>query len=124
MGNLPDDNEKNPLDHATLTGNKDMVRLLENHGAKTKASKAKMLFKRAIEEQEQLKIKSATGGRKTIKAKWTELSDVMSALKERGEKIERLDNKTAQLQSGAADYAKMAKRLKEKKKKRSSFFGV
>merc|ERR1712176_261654 len=43
--NLPDDNEKNPLDHATLTGNKDMVRLLENHGATTKASKAKMLFK-------------------------------------------------------------------------------
>lgn len=123
--NLLDDNEKSPLDHATQNENKDMIQLLEHHGAKTKASE--ILFKRAIEEQEQLKRKPTTGGKKMMakaKAATGALSDAMSAIKERGEKIDRLDNKTSQLQTGASDYAKMAKQMKEKNKKKATFFGM
>ena len=103
-----------------------MNQLLERHGAKTNISE--VLFKSAIEEQEQLKRKKLTaGGKKTIdKAKMATgvLGLGLAALRERGEKIESLDNTTTELHNGASDYATMAKQMKEKKKKKASIFGV
>ena len=48
----------------------------------------------------------------------------LSAMRERGERLEKLDNKTAQLQSDAQDYASLAKQMKEKNKKKAAFFGM
>jgi len=123
--NLLDKDEKSPLDHAIQTNDKDMIQLLEHHGAKTNMSE--VLFKSAIEEQEQLKGKLTASGIKMMnKAKVATgtLSDAMSFLRERGEKIETLDNRTAQLKSGASDYAVMAKQMKGKNKKKASLFGI
>ena len=123
--NLKDDNQKTPLDLAALSGNKDMISLLEKHGGQKHASE--VLFKSAIEEQKQLKdakpssvMKSMGRAKKAAGA----MSEAMSALRERGEKLESLDNKTAQLHNDAANYADMAKQLKEKNKKKAKGFGL
>lgn len=60
------------------------------------------------------KAKEATGA----------MSDAMSALRERGERLEKLANKTALLHSDASNYAEMAKQMKEKNKKKANFFGI
>ena len=73
------------------------------------------------------KITPKTSGNKTIaqatRGVTSVLSQGMSALRERGEKLEKLDNKTAQLHNDAAKYAEMAKQLKEKNQKKSKFLG-
>lgn len=127
--NLNDNDQKTPLDHAVLSENKDMIQLLEHHGGEEHSSE--VLFKSAIEEQNELKSGQSqspkTSGKKMMaKAKKATgaMSDAMSALRERGEKIENLDNKTAQLHSEASNYAEMAKQMKEKNKKKATFFGV
>lgn len=101
--------------------------LLEHHGAK-KHTTAEVLFKSALEEQEKMRSeKSPTSGAKTVaKAKQAAgaMSHAMSALRERGERLERLDDKTAQLQSDASNYADMAKKMKEKNKKKANRFGM
>ena len=122
-----DSSDKSALDHAVLLENKDAMELLKNHGAKTNTSN--VLFKGAVEEQEKLKNEQPqqSKGQKTIaKAKGAAgaMSQAMSALKERGEKIERLDNKAAQLQDEASNYADMAKKLKVENKKKATFFGM
>jgi len=45
----------------------------------------------------------------------------MAGLQERGDRLDRLHNKTANLQQDAADYRDMARQLKEKAKKQSIF---
>lgn len=125
--NLQDSDRKTPLDHATLSENKDMIQLLENHGATTHESE--VLFKSAVEEQNQLKsAKSPNTSDKKMMARAKgavgTMSEAMSALQERGDRLEELGNKTAQLQSGASDYAQMAKQMKEKNKKKSNLFGL
>jgi hypothetical protein len=122
-----DNGDKTALDHAVLLENAYAVELLEHYGAKTNSSN--VLFKGAVEEQEKLKNEQPQQGmvQKTIakgKGATAAMSQAMSALKERGEKIERLDNKAAQLQDEASNYADMAKKLKEKNKKKSTFFGM
>lgn len=53
------------------------------------------------------------------------MSEAMSTLRERGEKLERLDNKTAELHSEASNYAEMARKMKEKNRKKSTnMFGL
>lgn len=105
--------------------NKDMIQLLEQYGAKTNSSE--VLFKSAIEEQKRLKKDetSRTTTRKAmakLKGASGAMSEAMSALRERGERIEKLDSKTADLQNDAQNYADMAKQLKEKTKKKSQWF--
>lgn len=100
-----------------------MMNILKGYGAE--ANKSETLFKGAIEERKPKKESPLLHGKKMLdKAKGATgaLSDAMLALRERGEKIESLDSKSAELQNGAANYASMAKQLKEKNKKRSSFF--
>ena len=103
-----------------------MIKLLEQYGAVTNSSG--VLFKGAIEEQSRLKDQTPqTTNHKTmtkLKGATGAMSEAVSALKERGEKIEKLDKKTADLQNDAQNYAEMAKQLKEKTKKKSSFFGL
>ena len=104
--------------------NKDMIQLLEQYGAKTNSSE--VLFKSAIEEQKRLKEETPrTTNRKVVaklKGASGAMSEAVSALRERGERIEKLDSKTADLQNDAQNYADMAKQLKEKTKKKSQWF--
>ena len=104
--------------------NKDMIQLLEQYGANTNSSE--VLFKSAIEEQKRLKEETPrTTNRKVVaklKGAAGAMSEAMSALRERGERIEKLDSKTADLQNDAQNYADMAKQLKEKTKKKSQWF--
>ena len=103
----------------------DMIKLLEQYGAK--ANRSGVLFESAIEEQKRLKEQTPkTAHRKTVaKAEGAkgEMSEAMSALKERGDRIEKLDKKTADLQHDAQNYAEMAKKQKQKTKKKSSICG-
>lgn len=103
-----------------------MIKLLEQYGAK--ANRSGVLFESAIEEQKRLKERTPkTANRKTIaraEGATGAMSEAMNALKERGDRIEKLDKKTADLQSDAQNYAEMAKKLKEKTKKKSTFFGL
>ena len=48
----------------------------------------------------------------------------MSALRERGERLEKLDNTTSNLNNEAANYADMARQLKEKNKEKAGFLGM
>mmetsp|Transcript_11818 Transcript_11818/g.25918 ORF Transcript_11818/g.25918 Transcript_11818/m.25918 type:complete len:98 (-) Transcript_11818:895-1188(-) len=90
---------------------------------------SEVVLNSAIEEQKKMQseIAPATSGKKAM-AKAKEVTSVfsqgMSALRERGERLEKLDNKTAQLQSDASNYAQTAKQLKEKNQKKSKFFGL
>ena len=102
-----------------------MIKLLEQYGAKTNSSE--VLFKSAIEEQKRLKDETPrTTNKKTIgnklKGASGAMSEAMSALRERGERLEKLDKKTADLHNDAQNYAEMAKQLKEKSKKKSTWF--
>lgn len=101
-----------------------MVELLEKRGGKTNASD--VLFKSAVEEQERLKREVSGGSSVGAKAKEATgiMAKGMAALRERGERLERLDAKTAQLQGDAANYAQMAKQMKDKNKKKAKFFGL
>jgi uncharacterized protein (DUF2252 family) len=109
-----------------LYENKDIIKLLEQYGAV--ANSSKVLFESAIEEQKRLKEQTPkTANRKTmakLQGATGAMSEAMSALKERGDRIEKLDRKTADLQNDAQSYAEMAKQLKEKTKKKSTFFGL
>lgn len=111
---------------AVLSEDKAMIDLLEQHGAKAHTSD--VLFKSAVEEQKMLKEQTPKSKGKKTMAKAKEaagaMSQAMSALRERGDKIERLDNKTAQLQSDAQNYAEMAKQMKERNKKKAGMFGL
>jgi len=118
--------QKTPLDYAMLHENKDMIKLLEQYGAI--ANSSGVLFASANEEQKRLKEQTPKVTNRKAMAKLQgasgALSEAMSALKERGDRIEQLDRKTADLQNDAQNYAEMAKQLKEKTKKKSTFFGL
>mmetsp|Transcript_14754 Transcript_14754/g.31269 ORF Transcript_14754/g.31269 Transcript_14754/m.31269 type:complete len:619 (-) Transcript_14754:64-1920(-) len=124
--NIKDKDQKTPLDLAALSENRDMSRLLERHGAQKHSSE--VLFKSAVAEQNELKSRSPRprGGKTMEMAKGATgaIFDAMSALRERGERIEHLDNKAAQLNSDAANYADMAKQMKEKNKQKAKYFGM
>ena len=99
-----------------------MIDLLETHGGKKNT--AEPLFKAAIEEQKRIKEAKLTTTQKTVaKAKGaaSAMAQGMSALKERGERLEKVDNRTAELGNEAANFADMAKQLKEQTKKKSSW---
>ena len=81
-----------------------------------------MLYDKEFEEQKSRtsdakhtniaqKVNKATGA----------MADAMAAMKERGEKLEKLDNTTASLQNETANFADMAKQLKDKTKKKNIF---
>ena len=57
------------------------------------------------------KVNKATGA----------MADAMAAMKERGERLEKLDNTTASLQNETGNFADMAKQLKDKTKKKNIF---
>ena len=111
---------------AVLSENRELIELLESHGGKTNT--AEPLFKEAIEEQKRIKSETASASAKKTIAKAKDAAGAMaqglSAMRERGERLEKLDNKTAQLQSDAQDYASLAKQMKEKNKKKAAFFGM
>ena len=127
--NIQDNDGRTPLDHAALSDNSEVVKLLETNGAK-RGTSVEALFKDAIDEQMKTKTKPTLTTRmltivkaKDAKDASTAMSEGLSALRERGEKLGQLESKTAQLQADAADYAKMAKQLKEKSKKKANIFG-
>jgi len=95
-----------------------MIELLETHGGKKNTSEP--LFKAAIEEQKRIKEAKPLAVAKA-KGAASAMAQGMSALKERGERLEKLDNRTAELGNEAANFADMAKQLKEQTKKKSSW---
>lgn len=105
--------------------NKNMINLLKGYGGKVNPNLRGMLYD---EEHEKQKLKS-NGATKETKDLTTQKANsavgamayAMSAMKERGERLESLDSTTASLQNEAANYADMAKQLKEKAKKKSIF---
>jgi hypothetical protein len=104
-----------------------MINLLEQYGGKKHASM--VLFESAVEEQRQIKSEtvSRTLGQKLfLKAKdsSSEMVHGMSALRERGERLERVGNNTTNLYMDASDYAQLAKQMKEKSKTKTKFFGL
>merc|ERR1712087_32508 len=121
MGN----EKKFALDYAILSGNKEMIQLFKSNGGKSNNASSEVLFKSAIEEQQQIQSELRTTTDKHVEVNNVSgaMSEAMSALRERGEKIEKLSHRTASLQSEAADYASNAKALKQNCKKRSLFFG-
>lgn len=119
--NVPDNENKYAFDHAMLSGNEEMVQLLERHGGKASASA--VLFESAVQELQQTKSEERTIAETQAKAQDASgaMSEGMSALRERGEKLEKMSHQTVDLQSEAADYASNAKALKQKCKKKSLF---
>ena len=95
-----------------------MIQLLKQYGARRNITEG-ILFHGAVQEQKAMKREKT---RKTdnlnrtsqVKAASGAMSEAMSALRVRGERLEKLDNKTAQRQHDAANYSSMAKKLKEK----------
>lgn len=98
------------------------MNLLKGYGGKP--SLEGMLYDEEFEEQ-----KSRTSHTKQPKRTTTQsvnkandvMADTMAAMKERGEKLEKLDNAAVSLEKETANFADMAKQLKEKTKKKSIF---
>ena len=74
---------------------------------KIKSSDIKQKTNNTVTQQ----VKKATGA----------MAGLMSAMKERGERLEKLDNTASSLQNETVNYASMAKQMKEKAKKKSLF---
>ncbi len=103
-----------------------MINLLEQRGGKKRSSM--VLFESAVEEQKRAnhETESRTHGQKlftVVQESRSVLVQGMSAFRERGERLERLGNATANLHMDACDYAQMAKQIKEKNKSKSIFLG-
>jgi ABC-type transporter Mla subunit MlaD len=99
-----------------------MINLLKSYGGECNMNLQDMYD--AQHEKEKLKSsekKHATNLTQQTKTATGAISQAMSAMKERGERLEKLDNTTASLQNEATNYADMAKQLKEKTKKKSLF---
>ena len=88
-----------------------------------------VLFESAVEEQKRMNHEAVSRprGQKlfiALQESRSELVQGMSAFRERGERLERLGNETANLHMDACDYAQMAKQMNEKNKTKSKFFGL
>lgn len=107
----------------------EMTQLLEKHGApkkkknkewkateelfgKVRATEHKVARKKEEEEQRQKAV-----------AAQAQMSENMRLLNERGQKIEELDDKARHLNQEAANYASMAKQLKQKSKRGANKVG-
>jgi hypothetical protein len=109
-----------------LSESTDVIRILEQNGATRNSSEE--LFKSAIEEQKRLKSgsKVASSTKRNIKTKdaSTVNAQAMIVLHERGEKLERLEGKTAHLYTDASSFAEMTKQMKEKTKKKAVAYEI
>lgn len=80
------------------------------------------LFGRARTGDERAKdIHGVQGEKALVGEAASAASQNMGALQERGERLEKLQNKTSNLEQNAADYRDTARQLKEKAKKQSMF---
>lgn len=101
-----------------------MMTLLERNGGKKHSSVA--LFESALEELEKIKSKTSSSlSRKFFSNAKTSGAVVqgLSALRERGDKLELMGNQTTMLHTNAANYAQLAKQMKDKSKNNSKLFG-
>ena len=116
-----------PVCEAVLSETSEMINLLEQYGGKKQSSM--LLFEGAVEEQKRTNREAVSRTRvqklfTVVQESRSMLVQGMSAFRERGEKLERLGNETANLHMDACDYAQMAKQMKEKNKTKSKFFGL
>lgn len=80
------------------------------------------LFREAqIIEEERKEQKREEQAANEAKAAQSQMAENMNAMHLRGEKLESLANKTAGLESEAANFADLAKQLKDKTKKQSKW---
>jgi ABC-type transporter Mla subunit MlaD len=100
-----------------------MVNLLKSYGGECNMNLQDMFDVQHEKEKLKSSDKTHMAANLTQQAKTATgaISQAMSAMKERGERLEKLDNTTASLQNEATNYADMAKQLKEKTKKKSLF---
>eukprot|EP00804_Cyclotella_cryptica_P001785 CCRYP_018588-RB/>CCRYP_018588-RB protein AED:0.29 eAED:0.29 QI:100/1/1/1/0.8/0.66/6/1051/628 len=120
--NAKDNDKKTPRDHAL---DKNMIKLLQRYGGQGNPNLKSTLFDQAQEEHKlNTNNKTQTKIHPTIshaKKTTSVMSDATSAMRERGEKLEKLDKATSELERDAANYADVAKQLKEKTKKKFLF---
>lgn len=102
-----------------------MIRLLQSYGGQGNPNLKGTLYSQAQEEQ---KLNTTDKIRTMIHPTISQamnttgvVSDAMSAMRERGETLEKLDKATSSLERDAANYAEMAKKVKEKTKKKFMF---
>ena len=102
-----------------------MMTLLERNGGKKHSSVA--LFESALEELEKIKSKTSSSLSRKFFSNAKETSGAvvqgLSALRERGDKLELMGNQTTMLHTNAANYAQLAKQMKDKSKNNSKLFG-
>lgn len=70
----------------------------------------------AKEQEQEMKDQKAAEAKAKAEGAQSEMSKAMSALIERGEKIERMDQKTKELQAEAKTFGDLASRLKDEVK--------
>lgn len=98
-----------------------MIRLLQSYGGQGNSKLKNTLYDLAHEKQRLIaRNKTQTAMHPTISQANNTIgiiSDTMPAMRERGEKLEKLEKATSSLERDAANYADMAKLLKGKSKK-------
>ena len=95
----------------------EIINLLEQHGGNknNKAWKAtEELFGRVKATEEKVAAKKEEEQRQKAAAAQAQMADNMRLMHERGQKIEEIDDKARHLNEEAANYADMARQLKEK----------
>ncbi len=102
-----------------------MINLSEQNGGEKHT--CVVLFKSALDEQKRMKNKtvSSSRGQKILsnsKESSGALVQGLLALRERGDKLESMGNKTANLRTDAANFAQLAKEMKEKSKNTTKLF--
>lgn len=109
----------------------EMASLLKMHGAsRSKQAESEQrgeLFGRVDATQKEFddnKKKKKLKEQEKADSAASQMQQNMAAMHRRGEKIERLDNKARELNEGAANYADMARQLKEQQKRKNNFFGL
>lgn len=104
-----------------------MVNLLNENGGKEHSSK--ILFESAIEEQKRIKGEAASRNVgqtlfQKLQGSSSALTQGISALRERGDRLASVGDEAVNIHSDACDYAKIASQLKEKTKAKSKLFGL
>lgn len=108
------------LDYFPIATNENMIQLLEGHGGKRNTDMEGMLKAQEFKSSD-IKQNAKNTATQQVKKATGAMAGLMSAMKERGERLEKLDNTASSLQNETANYASMAKQMKEKAKKKSLF---
>ena len=101
------------------------IQVLEQFGAvqsqKAEDERRGELFGKVAHTEQVREQTKAKAAEEKAQAAQSQMAQNMAAMHHRGERIEELGDKAAELQEGAKDYGDMAAQLKEKMKKKSKW---